>query len=162
MQYIIDGYNFLFQLYAFDGTLEQGRETLLEFLDKASTQKNLQITIVFDGADLSSYPHFKTFGSLQVIYSPSYMTADDYILEELSSIDHPQTVTVITSDRQLANKARGFKAKTMTIDLFLEEVIQKKVKKTIVRQETKFDFQESTQNILRLEKIFVDRLKKKK
>lgn len=160
--YIIDGYNFLFQIHSFDGTLEQGRETLLSFLESASNQKKLQITIIFDGADLSPYPHHKSYGTLNIVYSPAYMTADDYILEELSSMDKPHIVTLVTSDKQLAKKARALKAKSVTIDHFLNEVIQKKIKVVRSKQEPKFDFQESTQNILRLEKIFLDKLNKKK
>jgi len=117
MHYIIDGYNLLFRKT--DGeNLQKLRQALIEELvDKASLLK-IQITVVFDSK--TEYELQKGYlGPLEVVYTKSGLSADDYILEELSHNADVKQCLVITSDKPLARQCRQQGAKTMTVDAFV-------------------------------------------
>lgn len=67
----------------------------------------LSVIVVFDGKPLPDLPEGRT-GELEVRYSrrPGRNAADDRIVEDLDADPAPQEVTVITSDRALAERVR--------------------------------------------------------
>jgi len=77
-------------------------------------------------------------------------------LEIVSASLHPSRVTVVSSDKNLSRQCRYFGTNTMTIKEFLKWVNKKSSKK---EEEPSSDFQDSKQNIERLNKIFEKRFK---
>ncbi len=154
MRYIIDGYNLIFNIPNKSFGLENNRKEILSSLKVAFSGNENDLTIVFDGKGLDV--SFESFHLIQVIFTPSKMSADDYILEIVSASLHPSRVTVVSSDKNLSQQCKYFGTNTMTIKEFLKWVNKKPSKK---EEEPYFDFQDSKQNIERLNKIFEKRLK---
>ena len=85
---LIDGYNFFKQsaLAALSGAadLETGRRYLLDELWRYKKEKNLRITVVFDGTHGSSPGRKKeTYKGVEVVYSKQGETADEVMMETI-------------------------------------------------------------------------------
>ena len=100
---IVDGYNVI---YADDalrktagGDIEASREKLLNMLAGYLANKNLRITVVFDGRGGLTDAETVIPGKLQVVYSPRHQTADDLIVAMISDSENPRAHIVVTSDR---------------------------------------------------------------
>ena len=157
MHYVIDGYNFFFCIASQINPLKQTREQFIENLNNEISFHNFQITLVFDSTRENGtlFASKKILSSMEVVFSPQGLSADEYILEMLSYCPIPQNEMVITSDRELAKKARYLGAKTKTIEEFLQYITKKK---KLSNQEVKIQ-QESEANMKRLHHIFEKRLK---
>lgn len=131
MQYLIDGYNFLFQLYEEVDPLRQKREEIIERLQDILGQLHLKVSIVFDshmGAEALFFPRRFQQKDLEIIYTPSGQTADNYFLESLDGAKHNHTKTVVTSDQRLAKQIKALGAKVLSIEDFLSWILQKEKK----------------------------------
>ncbi|MFL5821681.1 MAG: NYN domain-containing protein [Solirubrobacteraceae bacterium] len=73
---------------------------LLADLESFARRAGDEVTAVFDGRPFELPPT----RSVEVVFAPS---ADDAIVENLSADAHPGTVTVVTSDAELAARARA-------------------------------------------------------
>ena len=131
MHYIIDGYNILFNLDFYKETFEEKKDFMIFlFLEKFGKAK-FQTTIVFDNKNKihKDFPTKKNFNNLNIIYSPSNLTADEYILEILSSKKNKKNIILITSDKALSAMAKQFGCKTQTTEEFLKsDKLNKKIK----------------------------------
>ncbi len=120
MHYYIDGYNLLFRsVGAGIADLKLHRESLIQSLNIKVASLKLDVTIVFDSQYFpgdGSRSHFK---HLEICFTPIGITADEYILLELQHCKAPQSQIVVTSDRDLAYKARNLSAGTESVDEFL-------------------------------------------
>jgi len=154
MHYIIDGYNLTFNIPNKSGVLEDNRREVLNGLKTVFSGSECDLTIVFDGKgpDIS----FESFHLIQVIFTPGKMSADDYILEVVSVSLHPSRITVVSSDKNLNRQCKYYGANILPIKEFLRWIKKKSFKK---HKQTNFDFQDSKQNIERLNEIFEKRLK---
>lgn len=66
-----------------------------------------------------SYPHRSQRSTLEIVYAPSHLSADDYILEYLERFyEVKKKPTLITSDNELSRKAHLFGVKTLPISDF--------------------------------------------
>lgn len=157
MHYVIDGYNFFFCIASQINPLKQTREQFIETLNAEISFHNFDITLVFDSTRENGAPFAskKMLSSMEVVFSPQGLSADEYILEMLSCCTTPQNEVIITSDRELAKKARYLGAKTKTIEEFLQYITKKKKHS---EKEIKHD-QETAANMKRLQDIFEKRLK---
>jgi hypothetical protein len=106
---LIDGYNFVKQsaIAALSGApdLENGRRCLVDELRRYKKEKNLRITVVFDGTHGSS-PGRKKERCLgvEVVYSKQGETADEVMIEAIRS--RQAGLMVVTSDRAIIDEAK--------------------------------------------------------
>lgn len=122
MHYYIDGYNLLFRSHS--GNVDANdfrscRESLIDILNAKIAGLKLHVTVVFDSQYIPGEGSRSHFKHLEILYTPSGMTADDFILRELQFCPAPERKIVITSDKLLAAKARHCNARTESIDEFL-------------------------------------------
>lgn len=120
MHYYVDGYNLLFRFRQLEGSLQEKREFVIEQLYEKISLLNIDVTLVFDayyrlGLGSRSHLHF-----LEICFTESGETADEWILNELLSVRNPREEIVVTSDKQLAWRARRLHAKTETVESFLK------------------------------------------
>jgi uncharacterized protein len=118
MHYILDGYNLLFRLINSRNDLELVRNRFISQLDKKAELLKLDITVVFDGRfqdGESTRSHYK---NLEIIYSSHGETADELILAELELSPNIRREIVVTSDRDLAWRAKRMQAKTESSEQF--------------------------------------------
>jgi predicted RNA-binding protein with PIN domain len=161
MHYLIDGYNLLFRLIDSKKNLQTQRQTVILSLQKEFAALHFKGTIVFDGSHRRGEQSGLSYKSpLTIAYSPEGETADEYILEKLSTARQPSEITVVTDDRSLASQARGYKAHTLTLRSFLAHLEKSHAKRRKKREEIRDQrpFRESPNEIDRLLKIFEDRL----
>jgi predicted RNA-binding protein with PIN domain len=82
-----------------------------------------QITVVFDGRPLDDLPE-GTNREITVLYArrKGRNAADDRIVTEVESDDQPESLTVITSDRELAERVRRLGAQVSGARTLLEQL----------------------------------------
>ncbi len=158
MRYLVDAYNLLFRTRKKKAPLEQYRQSFIEDLNEIISKLNLQVTLIFDGAEehlrLPSRGHFET---LEIIYTNKGQTADEYIFDEVAIAKSPAQLTIVSNDRELTGRCRQHRAKTLTIDEFLHFLSKKKAKNKRLTRTPK-SFRETDPEIARLLVIFEKRM----
>ncbi len=131
--------------------MKEQERSLLQKLYLTMTQLNSPMTVVFDGREVDPPEALrKNMKAMNIVYTPTRQTADDYILEMLEHAKNPAQETVISSDRDLLRKAKQKGARTQTIEEFLKTINKKKSDS----YEEQKQAQESTLEFQRLLKIF--------
>jgi len=161
MHYLIDGYNLIFRSASSKSSLQKRRETLIKELNILIGELKLNVTVVFDAPagewhDLNrGHVH-----ALEVVYTAKKQSADEYILQEITHCHNSSLITVVTSDRSLANLCKAQGAHVKSIESFLTWVCHKKEKKKVKKSEPIREraFKDSETNIARLLLIFEKKL----
>jgi predicted RNA-binding protein with PIN domain len=159
MHFFIDGYNLLFFHLTPDENLKKTREELIQLLDKKLKALNIKATLIFDGFNqIESAGERQYFDALTVVFSPRSETADEYILEHVSSAKKPNEITVITGDKKLAQAIRNLGAHCKTPKVFLKEIAKKQLQKENSETKSQTELEETRENIERLLNLFEKRL----
>jgi hypothetical protein len=119
MHYIIDGYNLLFRILTSSVDLAVRRKTIIENLNKKIQLVGIDVTIVFDSnyrIDESLKSHYK---HLEIQFTSRGITADDWIIDNVRHLSHPEHEIVVTSDKKLAWSVRHYLAKTESVEEFI-------------------------------------------
>ena len=117
LHYILDGYNILKQIPAFnDLPLEDGRRALIRWIETARPQgsANNALTVVFDGN-----PDFfgaTPGGATRVIFSNG--SADDKIKLMVEEDADPRQCVVVSDDKDIVLYARALGSKVMSVVVF--------------------------------------------
>lgn len=118
MQYLIDGYNLLFALKVPGSDLHSQRHALISLIASYNSLVKLDITLVFDSQFQQGESTKNRASSIDIIYTSQGETADDFILKWVKGRKNPKEITLVTSDKRLACKARALLAKTEEVLLF--------------------------------------------
>jgi predicted RNA-binding protein with PIN domain len=96
---------------------------LVERLVKLAKATDDDISVVFDGRPLPDLPEGEHDG-IRVLYArrPGPNAADDRIVEEVQGDDNPRGLTVVTSDRLLAERVGKLGARVMGAGALLERL----------------------------------------
>lgn len=130
MLYIIDGYNLFFRCEKNPNPFEETRATFLETFAGLVAKAKLDVCIILDGnPGISSHsPIQRELGNVEILYSPTGLDADTYIIEYLSTRPSAREITVVSSDREVQREAKNAGAHISSIKSFLS-LIKKKAKK---------------------------------
>jgi predicted RNA-binding protein with PIN domain len=108
--FLIDGYNLAFAWPPVRRQMlidkQQGREKLLELLARFKKKTGAAMTVVFDGRDGICQEKTGTVLGLKVIYAQKPISADEEIYRLVSAAKDKSSLTVVSSDRQVAGFAR--------------------------------------------------------
>ncbi len=118
---IVDGYNVTISAWGETLTLEQQRNRLVQGLGGLATQTNAEITVVFDGAD----PIFGAKPSargVRVLFSAKGEIADDVVVDLARVEPKGRPVIVVSSDREVADRARRHDAYTVPSPLLVKRI----------------------------------------
>ena len=132
MIFVLDGYNVLHAIPAFEKELRTNLRGAREFLIRVcaelrSRRRDIEeIVIVFDGSSNVSFPGEPRPAGVRVIYTKSREDADDRILEILKSFAPSKAVTVVSNDNYVANNVRASAVKMATAAEFYALVEKKK------------------------------------
>ncbi len=96
---------------------EQSRAALLSRIWAQKGHKGEKVVVVFDGNRPRGNAGEKT-GSVGAFYTPSGKSADDEIIRRVDSANSPASITVVTSDRELAARAKSRGAKVKSAEEF--------------------------------------------
>lgn len=119
MNYFIDAYNLLFRFHDTSGSLQSKRQKLIEELNEKSLATSASLTLIFDAISQYGEATRSQHDALSIIYTGEGISADDHIIEELDQMERPQNITVVTSDNQLAWRARQRGAKSQSVEQFI-------------------------------------------
>lgn len=126
---IIDGYNVIHADGQLKGVakrdLQEARRQLVGRLMRYLEQKNLQITLVFDGHGGMTDVDIEIPGRLQVLFSSAGQSADEVILEILETSSNPRQYIVVTSD--MADIGRS--ARAMGVDIIASKSFLSRIRR---------------------------------
>ena len=122
MHYIVDGYNLLFRILTSSVDLATRRQTIIENLNKKIQVVGIDVTIVFDSHYRLEEGHKSHYNHLEIQFTSRGVTADDWIIEKVKRLPHPEREIVVTSDKKLAWSVRHSLAKTETIEEFVSSL----------------------------------------
>ena len=116
---IVDGYN-LINCRSFPGDanrdLEAQRDHLVRLLHSYGAASDQQILLVFDNA-VMQHSH-RQQGVVRIIFSRPGQEADDVIRRMVREEKHPDSLTVVTSDRAIRFSARDHGITSLGSDEF--------------------------------------------
>ncbi len=88
---------------------------------------------------------------LEIIYSPTNLDADEYILEYLSTYKRgSQPIILVTSDNELAFKAKSFGASILGVKDFLKKLHEKELHTTKAEEKPNLECRYQLQRLLEL------------
>ncbi|NGX45180.1 MAG: hypothetical protein K940chlam2_00323 [Chlamydiae bacterium] len=152
--YLIDGYNLLFRIEESKLPLEKRRDALIAILAEELRPFQFSAAVVFDGEDpVCKYASRTFFEDLEVIYTHTGQTADEFIIEMVEISSNPSLLTVISSDEGLKRQCAHLGAKTLSIESFITMLAKKRARSN--REPTKPCHDP---DIERLRKIFEKKL----
>lgn len=99
---IIDGYNVTKTAWPTTPLAEQ-RSRLLNGMAAVAARKRVEVTVVFDGADLAAPPPVTPPRGVRVMFSPADVVADDLIRELVTAEPTGRPIIVVSSDREVAD-----------------------------------------------------------
>ncbi|GAA4042776.1 NYN domain-containing protein [Nonomuraea soli] len=118
---IIDGYNVTKTGYG-TLTLADQRARLMTALAGLVAQTRIEVTVVFDGAELNSHVAVNAPRGVRVIFSPHGQIADDMIRQLVRAEPAGRAVAVVSSDREVADSVRKMSARPVSSALLLRRL----------------------------------------
>ena len=105
MLLLLDGYNILKKMRQSSYITDSERQKFIKQLNNYAHQKKLSLILVFDGGPYSWPMHEKISTWLEVVYSGSNESADDYIKNYMDNHKNVD-ILLVSSDRELVTHAR--------------------------------------------------------
>ncbi len=118
---VIDGYNVTKTGYP-SLTLADQRARLLTGLGGLAVQSRVEITCVFDGAELGGPVHVSAPRGVRVLFSEPGEIADDLIRTLVRAEPAGRAVAVVSSDREVAESVRRMGARPVPSSLLLRRL----------------------------------------
>lgn len=127
MLYIIDAYNFIHKTPSLESALDQdlrsARDALILHCNRLIEKRGdiTRIILVFDGrSEFHNLPQ-PQIPKIDIIFSSTYETADEKIIEVLQSFSHKKNITrVVSDDNFVRNQARAYRVSGISIQEFHE------------------------------------------
>jgi predicted RNA-binding protein with PIN domain len=116
---IVDGYNVTKTGFG-ELSLSDQRDRLVRLLSALAARTSAEVTIVFDGAAVVA-PRAPTRG-IRVLFSPPGVIADDVIRDLVRAEPAGRTVIVVSSDREVVDRAAADGARTAASTVLLAAV----------------------------------------
>lgn len=131
---IVDGYNFILRTGRIDPSddeaLWRAREDLIHQLIAYRGNKQLQITIVFDGQDVKLLGKIPRPSGIHVLFSRAPQKADPLILKRIDQSTQKGNIILVTSDRPLALSARAQGCQIQSVEDFRTKISKREKQET--------------------------------
>jgi predicted RNA-binding protein with PIN domain len=116
---IVDGYNVTKTAWP-NSPLHSQRQRLVTALGALVAQRRIEVTVVFDGAELSGPVRLNSPRGVRVRFSPAGVIADEVIRQLVRAEPPGRPVVVVSSDREVAESivamgARALGATSLTV-----------------------------------------------
>jgi predicted RNA-binding protein with PIN domain len=106
VSYLVDGNNVMGQRVGWHRDRAGARRRLIGELARFARSEDVPVEVVFDGSLDGSNPDGSIFGGVRVHYAGPGSDADRRIEELVEQSPDPGSLTVVTSDRRLADAVR--------------------------------------------------------
>uniref|UniRef100_UPI00037867D8 NYN domain-containing protein n=1 Tax=Saccharomonospora saliphila TaxID=369829 RepID=UPI00037867D8 len=117
---IVDGYNVTKTAYP-ELTLAEQRNRLVGQLSALAARTRVAVTVVFDGADVTSAPQADQRG-VRVLFSAPGVQADDVITSLVRREPQGRPLVVATSDKEIVASVCASGARAVSSDLLLSRL----------------------------------------
>lgn len=139
--YLIDGYNVIHKIpelkSALNESLEKSRNLLIHRILNYQASKKIDVTLVFDGADVGVVPNpYQNKKHFHVYFSHSPEKADPLIMKIIRDKGRNAQFILVSADKELINCARSFGLQSMHPSNFYH-LIRKDIR--IEQLDQKFD-----------------------
>ena len=115
---LVDGYNVALQAWPTLDLAAQ-RERLIAHAEELARRHVVDLTVVFDGADVAGAASTGR-RLVRVVYSPPGVIADDVIRAEVARVPASRAVVVVTDDREILRDVKAKGANTIASRRFAE------------------------------------------
>ena len=126
---IIDGYNYIFRrnpaIIGDHESLWRAREELVSQIIAYRGNKQIQISIVFDGQDLKNIGRLHRPRGIHVLFSSAPQKADPLIIEMVHKAKQTRDITVVTSDSQLAAAVSAMGCLVLSVENFADKLYRR-------------------------------------
>ncbi len=106
MSYLIDGNNVMAQRVGWHRDKGKARRGLMDELARFAAAKRASVAVVFDGQPEQHFADGAGYKGIKVFYAEHGSNADERIKQLVESARERRTLTVVTSDRELASYVR--------------------------------------------------------
>lgn len=101
--------------------LERAREDFLVRVAAFRGDRDIDITVVFDGSDNPAPVVGSNPGGIKVVFSKPPQNADRLIVAKIESASAPGSITVVSSDNFVRSSAAALGCKSMTVEEFQQQ-----------------------------------------
>ncbi len=119
---IVDGYNLILRTKLVstkdENALWAARDALLAQLEAYRSDKEIRITVVFDGQAVKLFNQPIKSGGIELLFSKAPQKADALIKNMIDRERQRRNITLVTSDRALADYARASGCETRSVEEF--------------------------------------------
>lgn len=123
MHYLIDGHNLIGKLPDLQlSDADDEIRLVLRLKGWVAEQAQRQVTVVFDGGVSGGISHRLSTKAITVVFAPPGKTADDLLLQRLSSLRNPGNYTLVSSDRRILDAARVARIKHLKSEEFIAQM----------------------------------------
>ncbi len=119
MPYLVDGHNLMGQIPGLTLANPEDRQRLVQRLCSFARARGCRITIIFDGEPPKGWRSDAALGDVRARHPGRGRSADEVILDAIHRSSAPADITLVTSDRSLAEKARHLGARGIPGTRFL-------------------------------------------
>ena len=102
---MIDGHNLVGRLSRLSLEDPDDEEMLVRMLQPYQARSGKKIIIVFDSGEGQTLSGIRQLGGIEAVFAPSGSSADAIIIRRIRQSQNPASWLLITSDRELADKA---------------------------------------------------------
>ena len=114
MPYLIDGHNLIAQMPGLSLSDPDDEAQLVLRLRQFVGRKRQKITVVFDHGIPGGWSRDLSTGPVKVVFAGSHSNADRVILERIREAARPRDIKLVTSDRDLRQKAEVYRVEMIT------------------------------------------------
>ena len=122
MTILVDGHNLIGRLPGISLADADDEDALIGLLQSFRVRTGKAITVVFDPGLSSSLSQSRTIGGVQVVSAPYGGSADDIIRRRVARARNRQGLTVVTSDRELADSVARLGARVQSAEAFAAQL----------------------------------------
>ena len=118
---VVDGYNVSKSAWP-SAALEDQRNRLVTRVAALVAGKAVEVTVVYDGADLDRPPKVGAPRGIRVLFSPPGVIADDTIRQLVSAEPVGRPLVVVSTDRELSESVTKMGARSVTSQAMIEAI----------------------------------------
>ncbi|TDO29832.1 putative RNA-binding protein with PIN domain [Kribbella sp. VKM Ac-2527] len=118
---IVDGYNVTKTAWP-TSPLHSQRQRLVTALGALVAQRRVEVTVVFDGAELSGPVQLNSPRGVRVRFSPAGVIADEVIRQLVRAEPPGRPVVVVSSDREVADSIKSLGARALSAATLISRI----------------------------------------
>jgi len=122
MPILIDGHNLIGRMPVLSLADPDDERQLVTLLLAYRARTKKAVTVVFDPGEVFALPETRKIGGVEVVFAPHGSSADKVIAGRVRRSHDRAGITVVTSDRELADQARSDGARVKSAEDFAAEL----------------------------------------